>query len=41
MTAHHEGLTLKAAATSLGYLTPEEFDTHVRPERMVSPQRGA
>jgi fumarate hydratase, class II len=41
MKAHHEGLTLKEAATSLGYLTPEEFDTRVRPERMVSPQRGA
>ena len=38
--AHHEGLTLKAAAMSLGYLTPEEFDYHVRPERMASPQRG-
>ena len=38
--AHHEGLTLKAAAMSLGYLTPEEFDNHVRPERMVSPQCG-
>lgn len=37
--AHHEGLTLKAAATSLGYLTPEEFDAHVRPAQMVGPQR--
>ena len=38
--AHREGLTLKEAATSLGYLTAEEFDQHVRPERMVRPQPG-
>ncbi len=36
--AHREGVTLKEAAVALGYLTPEEFDRHVRPERMVSPQ---
>lgn len=34
--AHREGLTLKEAAVSLGYLTAEEFDRHVRPERMAS-----
>jgi len=39
--AHREGLTLRQAALSLGYLTPEEFDQHVRPERMVTPQLGA
>ncbi|MBI2561682.1 MAG: class II fumarate hydratase, partial [candidate division NC10 bacterium] len=38
--AHREGLTLKAAAVALGYLTQEEFDRYVRPERMVSPQLG-
>lgn len=38
--AHREGLTLKEAAVRLGYLTAEEFDRHVRPERMVSPQLG-
>jgi len=38
--AHQEGLTLKEAATTLGYLTAEEFDRHVRPERMVTPQHG-
>ena len=38
--AHREGLTLKEAATTLGYLTAEEFDRHVRPERMVTPQHG-
>ena len=38
--ANREGLTLKEAATSLGYLTAEEFDRQVRPERMVKPQLG-
>ena len=38
--AHREGLTLKQAAMALGYVTAEEFDKHVRPERMVRPQLG-
>ena len=38
--AHREGLTLKEAAMALGYVTAEEFDRHVRPERMVRPQLG-
>jgi fumarate hydratase class II len=38
--AHREGLTLKEAAVKLGYLTAEEFDRHVRPERMVGPRLG-
>jgi fumarate hydratase class II len=33
--AHKEGTTLKAAALALGYVTEEEFDQVVRPERMV------
>lgn len=33
--AHKEGSTLKEAAVSLGYLTEEEFDKHVVPEKMV------
>ena len=33
--AHQEGLTLKASALALGYLTAEEFDEWVRPEDMV------
>ncbi len=33
--AHKEGLTLKASALALGYLTVEQFDTWVRPETMV------
>src|SRR5881296_3611803 len=32
--AHKEGLTLKEAAVALGYLTGEEFDREMRPERM-------
>ncbi|MEK7338473.1 MAG: class II fumarate hydratase [candidate division NC10 bacterium] len=38
--AHREGLTLKDAAVALGYLTAEEFDRSVRPERMVGPGPG-
>ncbi|EMH4160955.1 class II fumarate hydratase [Pluralibacter gergoviae] len=33
--AHKEGLTLKASALKLGYLTEAEFDEWVRPEDMV------
>ncbi|ELQ6220294.1 class II fumarate hydratase [Cronobacter turicensis] len=33
--AHKEGLTLKASALKLGYLSEEEFDVWVRPEEMV------
>ncbi|HHE4877235.1 class II fumarate hydratase [Morganella morganii] len=33
--AHKEGLTLKASAMKLGYLTEAEFDAWVRPEDMV------
>ena len=33
--AHHEGTTLREAAVALGYLTGEEYDEAVRPERMV------
>lgn len=33
--AHKEGLTLKASALALGYLTYAEFDAWVRPEAMV------
>jgi len=35
--ALHEGTTLRAAALSLGYLTGEEFDKAVRPEKMLGP----
>jgi fumarate hydratase class II len=33
--AHKEGTTLKEMAVKLGYVTPEEFDEWVVPERMV------
>jgi len=33
--AHAKGLTLREAALELGYVTPEEFDEWVRPQRMV------
>lgn len=34
--AHAEGASLREAAISLGYLTGEEFDKAVRPEKMIS-----
>lgn len=37
--AHKEGLTLKASALALGYLTEAEFDSWVRPELMVGSMR--
>jgi fumarate hydratase class II len=33
--AHHEGTTLREAALELGYVSEDEFDELVRPERMV------
>jgi fumarate hydratase, class II len=35
--AHREGTTLKQAALATGYVTEEEFDAWVRPERMTGP----
>lgn len=35
--AHAEGTTLKEAAVTLGYLTPEAFDEAVDPHRMIGP----
>ncbi|NDE15441.1 class II fumarate hydratase [bacterium] len=35
--AHHEGTTLREAAMALGVISGEEFDKHVRPEKMVRP----
>ncbi len=35
--AHHEGTTLREAALALGYVSAEDFDAWVRPERMVGP----
>jgi fumarate hydratase class II len=36
--AHREGSTLKAAALALGYLSEQQFDEWVRPERMTGPK---
>lgn len=33
--AYTEGLTLREAALALGYLTDEEFDAWVRPDKML------
>jgi len=36
-TAHRNGTTLREEAVGGGYLTSEEFDKYVRPEKMISP----
>ncbi|MGH8714768.1 MAG: class II fumarate hydratase, partial [Casimicrobiaceae bacterium] len=36
--AHHDGTTLKAAALALGYVTEQQFDAWVQPQRMIGPQ---
>jgi len=38
--AHKQGLTLKASALKLGYLTEAEFDAWVRPEDMVGSMKS-
>ena len=35
--AHEKGMTLRASALGLGYVTNQEFDEWVRPEDMISP----
>ncbi len=35
-TAHQKGLSLREANRELGYLTEEEFDAYMRPEKMTS-----
>ncbi|MGA3124478.1 MAG: hypothetical protein ABSF69_27280, partial [Polyangiaceae bacterium] len=35
--AHSKNITLRQAAADLGLVRPEDFDTFVRPENMVSP----
>ena len=39
-TAHKEGITLKESAVHLGYVTAEEFDEYVVPEKMVGDSGG-
>ncbi len=36
--AHEEGTTLKEAAMALGFLTEQEYDELVQPEKMVGPE---
>ncbi|KAA6464769.1 class II fumarate hydratase [Acidobacteria bacterium AB60] len=36
-TAHERGLSLREANRELGYLTEEEFERYLRPDRMVGP----
>ena len=38
--AHREGITLKAAAIATGYVTSEQFESWVIPEKMVGKQGG-
>ena len=35
--AHHDGTTLKQAATALGYVSAQQFDEWVQPLRMTHP----
>ena len=35
--AHEKGMTLRASALELGYVTNEEFDEWVRPDNMTGP----
>jgi fumarate hydratase class II len=37
-TAHHKGLSLREANRELGFLTEEEFDKYLRPEKMTGPE---
>ena len=36
-TAHKNGTTLREEAVGLGFVTEEEFDKIVRPEKMIGP----
>jgi fumarate hydratase class II len=37
-TAHKNGTTLKEEAVRLGYVSAEDYDLWVRPEKMIAPQ---
>ena len=37
-TAHQKGLSLREANRELGFLTEEEFDKYLRPEKMIGPE---
>ena len=36
--AHKTNITLRQAAAELGLVKPEDFDKHVRPEKMIAPE---
>jgi fumarate hydratase, class II len=36
-TAHQKGISLRDANRELGFLTEEEFDRYLRPEKMIAP----
>jgi fumarate hydratase, class II len=38
--AHKKDITLRQAAAELGLVKPEDFDKHVRPEKMIAPEEG-
>ena len=37
MAAHREGTSLREAALKLGFVTAEQFDAWVKPEKMTHP----
>ena len=39
-TAHQKGLSLREANRELGYLTDEEFERYLRPEKMIAPDNA-
>ena len=39
-TAHQKGLSLREANRELGYLTDEEFERYLRPEKMIAPENA-
>ncbi len=40
-TAHQKGSSLRDANRELGFLTEEEFDRYLRPEKMIAPSEGS
>ncbi len=38
LNAHQKGLTLKQSALELGFITNEQFDLWLRPEKMLEPE---
>ena len=37
-TAHKNGTTLREEAVRLGFVSPEQYDRIVRPEKMIAPR---